>query len=666
MRKSISKKIAYSISIGLIVSFSIIMFISSTLSSSTQKEMIMTQLEALTQEAGLTITTFIGERCTELKVISQGDVFETTNYKDMEDYLEELKIESQYISDLYLINKQGECLVSTGDTSGIYFSNEKLNEFFNYKQGDVSIENIKIDGADHIFIVTPVTDDANINVLYILVSKVDMEYIFDIVKRLDHRTIGEKGAFLINESDQVVFTLDKNTNFYEVFPDIANVEGVKESFDTLENGYISYKDSYGDKVLVAFSQVKIFSDNEEPWTIITVAEESAIYADVYRTNMYMIVAGFICFVITIIFILIISKKISRPIKDTSEMLKDISQGEGDLTKRIKTTSQDEVGELTKWFNYFITNIQSLVKNIKHTSDSLYGVSNDSAKLSQELNQSALQIRDTINQVAASASKQAEDAEDILMLSENLDSKIKEVRNSIIELTKISEHINKLSDEGNSIINELNERTIETSTKYSKINEVTLDINSFAKESETIITSIKSISNQTNLLALNASIEAARAGEAGKGFAVVANEIINLSEETEKATNTIRGIINNIQLKSNNAVEIMKEVNQILENQIESIKATGQIFNSIFSSLNNLMPKINEVVESSAEMETSKNDILTSIASISSIIEETSASTEEVAASTEQQTEFILRLTKSVNDLKDFADKLSEAVGKFKI
>jgi methyl-accepting chemotaxis protein len=666
MRKSIAMRLIISISVGLLISFGIIITVSSLINSQTSQELIGNELVSTAQESSLTITNFIGERATELKVISQADVFETKQYDDMNNYLEEIKIESQYVENLFVLNENGKEVAGTDDYVGITFTDEQMAEFLASSQGDVHIKSITSEDIEQIYIITPITDDSNVNVIALLISKIDMNYIFEIVARLDDRTIGEKGAFLLNGEDQIVFSLDDSVEFHEVFPDILNVDTVEESFTASESNSINYTDSYGDPVVVAFAKTGIISENGESWIILTVAENSAIYADVYKTDIYLVLIGLVCLLLTIVFIAFISNRISKPLKNTSNMLKDISQGEGDLTKRIQTTSTDEVGELTKWFNDFVSKIQALIGNIKDIGTSIEGSSNNVGDLSDQLNLSASQIADAINQVAASTSEQAKDSETILELSNNLDAKINEVRQSIQELTVISGKINDLSGEGNNIIVDLDERTIESTTKASEINDITMDINTYAEESESVITLIENISSQTNLLALNASIEAARAGEAGKGFAVVANEIRNLSEETSKATNNIKGIIKNIQIKSSNAVETMKEVNQISDKQTSAIKSTGQIFNDIFKSLTELMPKIEEVKESSIEMEESKDDIIKSITAVSAVIEETSASAEEVAASTQQQTAFIVELMESVKDSKDNAEKLNKAINRFKI
>jgi methyl-accepting chemotaxis protein len=239
-------------------------------------------------------------------------------------------------------------------------------------------------------------------------------------------------------------------------------------------------------------------------------------------------------------------------------------------------------------------------------------------------------------------------------SDKLVSIVQEYSNSTIEL----------SHRGMDIITDLNDKTAKSNQSASEISAITDEIFKSASDAEQITAMIEAISSQTNLLALNASIEAARAGEAGKGFAVVADEIRKLSEETSHATEDIKGLIGEIQLKSTGAVEKMEEIQDIFSDQNDSINQTSEIFNDTSKSLDALNSKIDEVHTVSRRINEHKNDIIKSIEDISQSIESNASSVEQASASTEEQMASIEELTATANESKELSTHLLEAVDKF--
>ena len=244
-------------------------------------------------------------------------------------------------------------------------------------------------------------------------------------------------------------------------------------------------------------------------------------------------------VLGLIFVNLILKRIVlTPIDGLNKRMKDIAEGEGDLTRRIDVSTRDEIGQLGLWFNKFIVRMQETIAAIGGNAQTLAGASEQMTAVSTQMGANAEETSAQANVVSAA--------------SEQISANIQTVATGMEELSASTHEIASNATEAASVATEAVEVTQGANQTISKLDESSAEIGE-------IINTITSIAQQTRLLALNATIEAARAGEAGKGFAVVANEVKDLAMETARASDDISRKIGAIQGDTKGAVEAIARI-----------------------------------------------------------------------------------------------------------
>jgi methyl-accepting chemotaxis protein len=271
---------------------------------------------------------------------------------------------------------------------------------------------------------------------------------------------------------------------------------------------------------------------------------------------------------------LVRKFVGVPLHKSIEMLRDIAEGEGDLTKRLQVGSKDEVGELAKWFNIFIEKLQSMIKQVSGGVQELNSSSSNLTLISTELATKSSQMNERSLNAASATTQTADNIRSIASAVENASARVASVATSADHVSRNMEHIGTATKNVSSNLNSVAAASEQMSSAvntiasaieqmYSSLNEVAKNsgrcanvtndaskkaeetsvmvnnLDHAAKEIGDVVELIKGIAAQTNLLALNAAIEAAGAGEAGKGFAVVANEVKELARQTAGATEDIR-------------------------------------------------------------------------------------------------------------------------------
>jgi methyl-accepting chemotaxis protein len=428
-------------------------------------------------------------------------------------------------------------------------------------------------------------------------------------------------------------------------------------------GFVDYmwpKPGY-DKPVAKLSYVKLF----KPWNWIVgtgiylddikaleIQKTKEIRSAIARQRNELIAVIIVLFLLGAGVITYISRKITVPIKHAVEMLKDIAQGEGDLTKRLKVETKDEVGEMAEWFNKFIDAIQNIIKDVAQNANRVKDASGELSEISKQMTFGAEQTSEKANVVAAAGEEMSSNMSSVAAATEEASANVNMVATAAEQMIATINEIAQNSEKASSITGEAVAQTKSASNKVD-------ELGSSANEIGKVVETITEISEQVNLLALNATIEAARAGEAGKGFAVVANEIKDLAKQTAEATQEIKGKIGAIQGSTDATV---KEIGQILE----VINDINDIVSSIATAVEEQSVTTKEIAENVVQASQGIQEVNENVAQSSSVAGDIAKDIAEVNQASGKMSDSSNQVNLSAEALTRLSETLNEMVGKFKV
>ncbi|MGD9950345.1 MAG: methyl-accepting chemotaxis protein [Desulfobulbus sp.] len=377
---------------------------------------------------------------------------------------------------------------------------------------------------------------------------------------ISNKKIGTTGyCFMINTSGIIIAHPDEQNILRLDLKTLPGMEHIAATMRDGQNGAESYVYKGLDKV-AGFAPIK-----QKGWSVAATQNADEFLASAVALRNAIVLISIISILAASGIIFWAASAIVRPIKQTVVGLKDIAQGEGDLTMRLCITSKDEVGELAHWFNIFIEKPQNIISQINQNTHSVNSSAGELTNIATDLSQNAQETSDRADNVATAVEEMSANLNNVAAAMEQSTTNITMVAGAAEEMTATISQIAQNAQEAHTISSKAVLQAADTSEKMTELGQAAEAI---GKVTETIT----EISEQTNLLALNATIEAARAGEAGKGFAVVANEIKELAKQTASATMDIKNQIEGIQGTTRATVAEINQVSAII-NEINKITTT---------------------------------------------------------------------------------------------
>ncbi|QQO07386.1 methyl-accepting chemotaxis protein [Breznakiella homolactica] len=431
-----------------------------------------------------------------------------------------------------------------------------------------------------------------------------------------------------------------------------------------------------------------------PWALLVGIPMATVMAPVYRMLLFSIPTGVAILIVICIAAVLVARSITKPINRMVVMFRDISEGEGDLTKTINMDSKDEIGDMAHFFNMTLEKIKTLVLIIKNQSQKLLDIgtelSSNMTETAAAVNQITANVQGMKNQVVNQSASVTETNSTMEQITQNIDRLSGHIETQSASVAQSSSAIEEMLANIQSVTQTLvkNAENVRDLGKASEIGrsglqEVSGEIQEIARESEGLleITAVmENIASQTNLLSMNAAIEAAHAGDAGKGFAVVADEIRKLAESSGEQSKTIAGVlkkikeaIDTISRSTGSVLEkfetIDSEVKTVSEQQ-ENIRSAMEEQNAgsqqILEAIGHLHEATQMVKNGAQEMLTGSQEVIRESKNLEMTTQEISNGMNEMASGADQINTAVHRVNEISGENKEYIDILVREISKFKV
>lgn len=421
-------------------------------------------------------------------------------------------------------------------------------------------------------------------------------------------------------------------------------------------------DDYGDLISI---YIPIKDKSGEVISVIGVDYNATDIFNLKKKNelkMALLIGVFL--IIGTIIIFVFSKVLTKPLVSLTKQARKIS--EGDLNIHVKTEGKDEISALSRSFEKMVVDLREIIADINSTTLTMNGTTQELSKFVKTTEEASGNISQSMEETAVGIEKQSEEVNIILEMMSNT---LTFLHQGVAQVKRTVENAKISTDTAEKGKKSMREATVQLHELIKTVESATETVQSLAKRSDEvgeIINVISDIANQTNLLALNAAIEAARAGENGKGFAVVADEVRKLAEQSQSAASKIIDLIGSIQKETDETVIKMEQNLMAVQKQEKLIDLGEEALNVIVKMVGQTEKDTNQMEGIFNDLQNDSQKVLEALERISAVIEENTAVTEEVASASRDQSTVISRIVENVHKVEGISEVLKNKVDKFKL
>ncbi|MDR0720316.1 MAG: methyl-accepting chemotaxis protein [Treponema sp.] len=430
------------------------------------------------------------------------------------------------------------------------------------------------------------------------------------------------------------------------------------------------------------------------WTMVSIVPMKKVMETVSTLTNFTIILALVFLTISAVVISFIAGNIAKPVVKISHTLKDISEGEGDLTKSIDHKSNDEIGDLARYFNQTLDKIKHLIMTIKDQAAALFNIGNELASNMGEtaaaINQITANIQSIEGRVINQSTSVTETNATMEQITINIDKLNEQIERQTTSVAQSSSAIEEMLANIQSVTHTLvknvdNVKDLAAASEVGRsgLQEVATDIQTISRESEGLLeinAVMENIASQTNLLSMNAAIEAAHAGDAGKGFAVVADEIRKLAESSGEQSKTIATVLKKIKdsidkiTKSTDGVlskfEAIDLGVKVVSDQEENIRNAMEEQNAGSQQILEAISRLNEITQrvkgSSMEMLEGSREVIQEGKNLEMVTQEITNGMNEMSSGANEINTAVVGVKNISGENKQNIDVLIQEVSKFKV
>ncbi len=478
--------------------------------------------------------------------------------------------------------------------------------------------------------------------LHTLAEAEDTTKISELKKRLDENMAQEEEA-LTRMIGSGLFNNDLKAELAQMRADFANVRSdMLKAIDRhrennnagSELGLMTASDNMASTVEGLLGFLEEMEELGDSKVESYASELETVKSVSFGTLIGTVAAGVI---LALLALLMVIKSVIDPIKQVAARFIEIAEGEGDLTVSLPEKGNDEITDVSRGFNMFVSKTRRTIQQVVDTSSQI----NDSASELSQINGST----------SLSIGRQQQETEQVAAAMNEMVATVQEVARNVTDAASAANEANNEANAGQDIVAGAINKIDRLANEVQQAAEVLHRVEDDSQKVGTVLDVIKGIAEQTNLLALNAAIEAARAGEQGRGFAVVADEVRTLAGRTQKSTEEIQKMIENLQSGTREAVNVMERGQEMTGETVAQANQAGEALQAIATAVSTITNMTVQVASAAEEQNSVAEEINANIVNISNLANETGEASECSGSATDQLSKLALQLKAAVSQFR---------------